>query len=96
MAMSPKRRMAAVCLLAVILQLQTNVWAVGTSAQSAILMDVDSGRVLYEQNADEPRLIASITKIMTAVVALENCPLDRPYCYSGGYSGGLFHVPQAW
>lgn len=41
------------------------------SAQSAILMDAESGRVLYEQNADEERLIASITKIMTALVALE-------------------------
>jgi D-alanyl-D-alanine carboxypeptidase/D-alanyl-D-alanine carboxypeptidase (penicillin-binding protein 5/6) len=35
-------------------------------------MDADSGRVLYEQNADEPRLIASITKLMTALVALES------------------------
>ena len=42
------------------------------SAQSAILMDGDSGRVLYEKNADEERLIASITKIMTALVALES------------------------
>lgn len=41
------------------------------SAQSAILMDADSGRVLSETNADEERLIASITKIMTALVALE-------------------------
>ena len=46
--------------------------AVGTSAASAILMEADSGRVLYEQNADEPRLIASITKLMTALVALES------------------------
>ena len=36
--------------------------AVGTSATSAILLDVDSGRVLYEQNADAKMLIASTTK----------------------------------
>lgn len=41
------------------------------SAQAAVLMDADSGRVLFEKNADEERLIASITKIMTALVALE-------------------------
>ena len=44
--------------------------AIGTSAASAVLIEQNSGRVLYAQNADEERLIASITKIMTAVVAL--------------------------
>lgn len=48
--------------------------AVQTSAVSAILVDADSGRVLYEQNADEKRLIASITKLMTALVAVEHHP----------------------
>ena len=46
--------------------------AVGTSASSAILMEAESGRVLYEQNAHEERLIASITKLMTALVGLES------------------------
>lgn len=45
--------------------------AVSTSAASAILIDADSGRVLYEKQADEIRLIASITKLMTALVAVE-------------------------
>lgn len=44
--------------------------AVSISATSAILMDADSGRVLYEQNADARMLIASTTKIMTALVAI--------------------------
>lgn len=44
--------------------------ALGTSAASAILVDVNSGRVLYEQNADAKMLIASTTKIMTALVAI--------------------------
>ena len=46
--------------------------APGTSAASVVLMDGESGRVLYEQNAHEPRRIASITKLMTALVALES------------------------
>ncbi|MEG2000765.1 MAG: D-alanyl-D-alanine carboxypeptidase family protein [Evtepia sp.] len=41
------------------------------SATSAILMDADSGRVLYEKNPNEKRLIASITKLMTALIAVE-------------------------
>ncbi len=46
------------------------------SAKAAILMHADSGRVLYEKNADEHMLIASTTKIMTAIVVLEHCELD--------------------
>lgn len=44
----------------------------GVSAQSAILVDADSGRVLYTHNADEERPIASTTKLMTALVAIES------------------------
>ena len=48
------------------------------SAHSAILMDACTGRVLYEKQADEQSLIASTTKIMTALVVCEQCNvLDR-------------------
>ena len=68
-----RKWMAKACLVLLLIQtLNASAGAVGTSARSAILVDADSGRVLYEQNADERMLIASITKIMTAVVALEN------------------------
>ena len=54
-----------------------HVSAVSTSATSAILVDAESGRVLYEQNADAKMLIASTTKIMTALVAIrEGAPSD--------------------
>lgn len=45
--------------------------AVSVSAEAAILMDADSGQVLYEKNADRHMLIASTTKLMTALVVLE-------------------------
>lgn len=50
--------------------------AINTSASSAVLMDVESGRVLYQQNPDERMLIASTTKIMTALVAIEEGTLS--------------------
>ena len=42
-----------------------------TSAASAILVDAESGRVLYEKDAHTRRGIASTTKLMTALVAAE-------------------------
>lgn len=53
-----------------------NCLAITDTSRSSILMDIDSGRILYEKNADEERLIASITKIMTAVIAIENANAD--------------------
>ena len=48
------------------------------SAQHAIVVDAQTGRVLYEKSADERSLIASTTKIMTALVVCEQCNvLDR-------------------
>lgn len=51
--------------------------APSVTAASAILMDQDSGRVLYEKNANDVRRIASITKIMTAILAIESGKLDE-------------------
>lgn len=45
--------------------------AVEVSATACVLMDADSGRVLYEKNGRQRMLIASTTKLMTALVALE-------------------------
>ena len=41
-------------------------------AQSAVLMDADSGRVLFGKNENEAKPMASTTKIMTCIIALEN------------------------
>lgn len=44
------------------------------SAASAILMDAQSGRILYEKDAYTRRSIASTTKLLTALVAVESTP----------------------
>jgi D-alanyl-D-alanine carboxypeptidase (penicillin-binding protein 5/6) len=46
------------------------------SARSAILVDSDTGRVVWEKSANRRRPIASTTKIMTATLVLERLPLD--------------------
>ena len=45
--------------------------APAVSAASAVLLDAESGRILYARNENEKRAIASITKLMTALVAAE-------------------------
>ncbi len=66
----------AAALLAAVLFFPVRVQAL--SAKRAILMDAATGRVLYERNADDRSLIASTTKIMTALVICEQCNvLDR-------------------
>ena len=67
---------AAAILLAAALILPCKAQAI--SAQNAVLLDGATGRILYEKNADSQGLIASTTKIMTALVVCEQCNvLDR-------------------
>ena len=61
------------CLFVIPLQVK----AYETSATSAILMDMDSGRILYEKNIHNVRSVASISKIMTAILAIESGKLEE-------------------
>jgi len=47
------------------------------SAKSAVLIDADDGRILYESNAREKMGMASTTKIMTALLVAEMLPFDK-------------------
>lgn len=49
----------------------------GISASSAVVMDLNSGRVLYNLNGNDKRLIASITKIMTTLITINYSDLDE-------------------
>lgn len=56
-------------------------------AKAAVLMDADSGRVLYSKNGDEVLPMASTTKIMTCIVALENGKMEDQVTVSA-YAAG--------
>lgn len=74
------KKILPVCLLCISLLLSVMPWrvyAMDVSATAAILMDADSGEVLFEKNADRQMLIASTTKIMTALVVLDYGGLNR-------------------
>lgn len=83
-----KKWIAALAVLAALTSVCPPARAVSTNASSAILMDAESGRVLYEQNARQPRLIASITKLVTALVAVERAEdLDEVVTIKGEWLG---------
>ena len=63
----------------------TNIFATESTSKefmdinvpAAIVIDSESGRVLFAKNADERRPMASLTKIMTAIMLVENCDMDE-------------------
>lgn len=61
--------------------------ATTVSAQSAIVIESTTGRVLYEKNAFQKLPMASTTKIMTAILAIENCNLDETVTVGKNASG---------
>ncbi len=75
-----RKRILYVCVFTTfftLLSLFSRASAVDVSAKSAILIEADSGEVIFEKEADIKLPMASTTKIMTAVVALENADLDK-------------------
>ncbi len=77
-----KKMLCAVLVIVVLtMKYQTNVLAdeeeeLVLHARSAVLMDADSGRILYEKDADLALPMASTTKILTCILALENGTLS--------------------
>ena len=61
---------AVLCFFAVV-SLAPRAHALGVSAESAVLREAESGNIIYEKNAHVRRGMASTTKIMTALLALE-------------------------
>ena len=51
--------------------------SMGVSAHAYVVMDANSGEIIMSQDADKKIYPASTTKLLTAVVAIENCNLDR-------------------
>ena len=61
----------------IIFLLIIKVRALEVTSEAVILMDEDSGRILFSKNLEKEKLIASTTKIMTAVIAIESNRLDE-------------------
>lgn len=89
-----KRNIAAALTLSLLLALAPSASAEGAqalrapevSAKSAIVIN-GAGQVIYEKNADERSLIASTTKLMTALIVLENAELGDEVEIKDEYCG---------
>ncbi|RZT01019.1 D-alanyl-D-alanine carboxypeptidase family protein [Cuneatibacter caecimuris] len=107
---SVRRLAAAVCLM-LFLAGPGNVWAEEAEppaegdlhAKAAVLIDGDSGRVLYSKDGQEVLPMASTTKIMTCILALEHADLEeevtassnaaaQPKVHLGMHSGQVFRM----
>ncbi len=75
--------MAALCLFPISAMAEPD-WPADTSigAEAGIVIDADTNTVLFEKNSDETYPPASITKLLTALIVLENCELDETVLYS--------------
>ena len=67
------KKLIVICIM---LLFPVSILAIDTSATSAILVDTDSGRILYSKDIHNRRSVASISKIMTAIIAIESGKLD--------------------
>jgi len=65
-----------ICLIFLFIFTPLTVKGFETSASAAILMDMDSGRILYSKQIHLRRSVASISKIMTAILAIESGNLE--------------------
>lgn len=72
-----KRFLTAMLTLLIFLMGTIVSFGLNTSAKSAVLIEAESGQVIFENNAYQRLPMASTTKIMTAIVAIENCDLHR-------------------
>ena len=52
------------------------------TAGAGIVLDADTGAVLFQKNMHEKMAPASITKVLTALVVLEHCDLDEQVTFS--------------
>ena len=86
--------MKKIILIAILLLFPLSVLGLESNGQCTILMDQDSGRILYAKDVNTVRSVASISKIMTAILAIESKKLDDIVEIgeeiNGSYGSGIY------
>lgn len=71
-----KRLCFAIFLVVSLVFLSFDSYAIDVSAKGAVLIDAENQNIVYQKNADTVLPMASTTKIMTAILVIENCDLN--------------------
>lgn len=90
--MKLKLRILAIMLI-FLFCLQSFAYAVSVTAESAILVEVSTGRIIYEKNSTKQMYPASTTKMMTAILVIENCDLQETVTIS---ETALQNIPSGY
>lgn len=73
--------------------LQSFAYAVSVTAESAILVEISTGRIIFEKNSTKQMYPASTTKMMTAILVIENCDLQETVTVS---ETALQNIPSGY
>ena len=85
-----------VVLLIVVLTCNTKVYAddeLSINAKAALIVETNSGKIIYEKDIYEQNYPASVTKILTAILTIENCELDDVATVS---QTAISHIPTGY
>lgn len=79
-----------ILMMFLILLIPSQIWALSLNCPNVILIDADTGRILYEKDSYARAYPASTTKVMTAILTLENTKLNE---YVTASYGAVMSVP---
>ncbi len=85
-----------IMLLIVVLTCNTKVYAddeLSINAKAALIVETNSGKIIYEKDIYEQNYPASVTKILTAILTIENCELDDVATVS---QTAISHIPTGY
>ena len=85
-----------IMLLIVVLTYNTKVYAddeLSINAKAALIVETNTGKIIYEKDIYEQNYPASVTKILTAILTLENCELDDVVTVS---QSAISHIPTGY
>ena len=88
--------MMIIMLVIVVLTYNTKVYAddeLSVNAKAALIVEINTGKIIYEKDIYEQNYPASVTKILTAILTLENCELDDVATVS---QTAISHIPTGY
>ena len=94
-----KKKYKISIVIAVLVMIMLNLFSVyadddlSINAKSALLIEKNTGKIIYDKNIKEQNYPASTTKILTAIITIENCDLDDVVTVS---QNAISNVPKAY